>query len=128
MGIRVMLVDDDEHVRRTIRRVLEKRGYEVVEEVDGHAALRHVAGDPPDLVISDVYMPEMDGVEFVMRLRETFPEVPIIAISGGGLLSKEAVLGAAASLGAQTVLEKPVDAQDLLDAVELAVGSPDGVR
>lgn len=121
---RVMVVDDDGDIRASLRKALEREGHTVTEEPDGASALRHFTGDPVDLVISDVYMPDMDGIDFLMRVREVFPEARTILISGGGQLKKESVLGAASRLGADRVLEKPFEMDDLLGAVEAVLGRP----
>ena len=109
----ILIVDDDPSLLRTLRRILEDAGHEVTEESDGARALRRFAGHPSDLVITDIYMPEMDGIEFLMRLRECFPEAKIIAMSGGGFLEKESVLEGARALGAVRVLPKPFDADEV---------------
>lgn len=72
----VMVIDDDAAVRGVIRKMLERDGHTVTEVEDGKRALRYFAGEPADLVISDIFMPEMDGIEFLMRLREVFPDSP----------------------------------------------------
>ena len=110
---RVMLIDDDVAVRGVIRRMLERDGHTVTEVEDGKRALRHFAGEPADLVISDVYMPEMDGIEFLIRLREAFLETRIIMMSGGGVIPMEEVLQASTLLGAVGSLQKPVDMEQL---------------
>ena len=114
---RIMVIDDDDGVRVSLRRALQRDGHTVIEEADGKSALRHFAGDPADLVISDVYMPDMDGIEFLLRAQDAFPEAKIILMSGGGQMSKESVLSAGARLGAVRVFEKPFDIVDMLEAV-----------
>ncbi len=117
----ILIVDDDVAVLRGVRGFLEKAGHTVREASDGKSALRHFAGRPTDLVISDIYMPEMDGIEFLIRVREAFPEARIIAMSGGGHLAKERVLAAASILGAVGVLEKPFEMEEVLAAVTKAL-------
>ena len=112
-----MIVDDDAGIRHSVGRLLEEDGHEVLREAHGKDALRHFAGEPVDLVISDIYMPEMDGIEFLMRIREAFPEVRIIMMSAGGRLSADAVLEASSALGANRVLKKPLSTEELRDAV-----------
>ena len=119
----VLIIDDEREVLRALRRALEREGHTVREAADGKTALRHFAGDPADLVISDIYMPEMDGIEFLIRVREAFPEAKIIAMSGGGHLAKEQVLKAADALGAVGVLEKPFSTEEVLEAVQSALQS-----
>ena len=114
---RIMIIDDDEGVRVMLRRMLEREGHTVIDEPDGKSALRHFAGDPADLVISDVYMPGMDGIDFLLRVRDTFPEARIIMISGGGQLEADTVLNAASRLGADRVVKKPFSVTDMLEEV-----------
>ena len=117
----ILIIDDDPEILRVLRKVLEAEGHSVREASEGKTALRHFAGDPADVVISDVYMPEMDGIEFLIRLKEAFPEARVIAMSGGGHLSKDRVLGAASMLGADSILEKPFTVGEVIGAVEQAL-------
>lgn len=119
---RILIVDDDANLRASLRSVLEDEGHEVEEEVDGARALRLFVGHPSDLIITDVYMPQMNGIEFAMRVRETFPEAKIIGMSGGGFLTGESVLGALEALGAVGKLEKPFDADEVIRVVRSALG------
>jgi DNA-binding response OmpR family regulator len=112
-----MVVDDDVGIRHAVAKVLREDGHEIVEEADGKSALRHFAGDPVDLVVSDVFMPDMDGIEFLMRLRGAFPQVKILMMSGGGILPAKAVLDASAALGANRVIAKPFSSAEVRDAI-----------
>lgn len=114
---RILVIDDQPAMRTAVRRILESAGYEVTEEPDGHVALRHFAGDPTDLVITDVFMPNMDGIDFVHRVKGAFPEARIIVMSGGGMLSSEVVLTDARISGADATLPKPFQPAELLDTV-----------
>jgi len=114
----ILVVDDEDVIRSILRKVLEGAGHTVFDAKDGRQALKMYADSPTDLVISDIFMPEMDGIEFLMRVRDKFPEARIIALSGGGYLGKAEVLTAASNLGAVTVLEKPFEVQDCLALVE----------
>ena len=114
---RILLVDDDAEFRSVIRRMLVRDGHEVIEAADGSVALDRYRDQPADLIIIDVYMPGVDGIEAIIRLQQDFPDVRIIATSGGGYRDKEDVLNTAARLGARRTLPKPVDRQALLDAV-----------
>ena len=117
----ILVIDDDQSIREVLRKVLERAGHTVSEAADGKAALRSFAGDPTDVVITDIYMPEMDGIEFLIRVREAFPEARIIAMSGGGFLDQESVLDAASKLGAVGVLEKPFSPEECLEVVQTAL-------
>jgi len=120
---RIMIVEDDDALRSVLRRSLETEGHQVIEEPDGGSALRHFAGDPADLVVSDVFMPVMDGIDFLMRVRDAFPEARIIVMSGGGDLGKTSVLDAAARLGADGVLEKPFEIAEFLEMVRATLAA-----
>lgn len=114
----ILIIDDETEILRVLRRGLEGAGHRVKEAQNGKEALRVFAGSPPDVVISDIYMPDMDGIELLIRLKERFPEARFVAMSGGGFIEKERVLGAASMLGAEGVLEKPFSLEEVLAAVE----------
>ncbi len=110
---KILIVDDDASLLRVLRRILEDAGHEVTEESNGAWALRRFTGRPSDLVITDIYMPDMDGIQFLMRVREAFPEARIIVMSGGSYLPGESVLEAGSALGADGILAKPFDADEV---------------
>ena len=111
---RILMVDDEAGVRGFLRKVLEDDGYEVIEAGDGKQALRRARSGHVDLVITDLVMPELEGIETIRALRREVPGVRIIAISGafGGQY-----LAMAQKLGAAAVLNKPVNAELLLARV-----------
>lgn len=113
----ILIIDDDYQILRALRQVLEADGHEVFDAPDGKSALRRFAGSPTDLVITDIYMPEMDGLDFLVRVREAFPEARIIAMSGGGMFPKGKTLDYAAKLGAQAILQKPFKASKLREVI-----------
>ena len=117
----ILIIDDDEAVRTGVRRLLERIGHEVVEAVDGRDALRIAGETDLDLVVTDVNMPEMDGIEVIMALSQRESSVPIIAISGGGKMPKELLLHSAGLLGAVTTLAKPFELVEIQRAVEDAL-------
>src|SRR5882762_1404088 len=80
---RIMVIDDHEAARTAIRRTLEAAGHDVVEASDGERALTLLAARGADLVITDIFMPEQDGIVTLRRLQKEFPGVKVIAISGG---------------------------------------------
>jgi DNA-binding NtrC family response regulator len=121
----ILVIDDEAQVRATMRRVLERYGYAVAEAANGREALKAIASTSCDLVITDINMPEMDGIEVIMALSERQPGLPIIAISGGGRLPKDLLLASADMLGAVTTLAKPFDIPDLIGSVERALAEKD---
>ncbi|HTQ52249.1 MAG TPA: response regulator [Candidatus Acidoferrales bacterium] len=115
--IRILLIEDDSNLRRMLYYDLIEAGYTVSEAIHGADGLRQLHAHPADLVITDMLMPEMDGVETVQQLRRSFPGLKIIAISGGGLASPDHYLKIAQKLGADKTLKKPFTFPELLDAI-----------
>ena len=115
----ILLVDDEDLLREGVREILEMSDYTVIEARDGEEALSLFAINNVDLVISDIVMPNMDGVDFVSRLRESFPDVPILTISGGSrVVSARFGLDSALLSGANASLTKPFTAKQLLEKVK----------
>ena len=122
---RILVVDDNAEFRRGLAKALRQHGYDVTEAGDGREAMVLLRGNPQDLVITDINMPEMDGIEVLNELRATGTPVPVIAISGGGRVPKAFLLGNASILGAVETIEKPFELAALLAAMErLLAGSP----
>jgi len=115
----ILVVDDEDQIRHLIRETLEQSGYHVTEARDGKEALQQCRLAPADLVIMDILMPDQDGLETTATLRQEFPKVKVIAITGGsemiGILN---FLDVAKMLGAHRALQKPFEMTTLLDAVE----------
>jgi len=114
---KILVVDDDRTMRTVLTRYLENRGYQVEQVTSGAEALVAVTKNPPDLIVSDVMMPEMDGLEFCRRLRAT-PSgqlMPFIFLSGKGEL-EDRIHGH--SIGADDYLTKPVDPRELVAKIE----------
>jgi CheY-like chemotaxis protein len=128
----VLVIDDERDVRDAIKRVLERAGYSVRTEGEGADALAEMRRCGADVVITDIIMPKINGVEVIESIRNEFPAVRIIAIAGGGnfgitayqpaAITTSAYLAAAERAGAHWVLTKPFDASDLLKAVEGVLG------
>ena len=117
---RILLVDDNERVRLLFRRALEKEGYAIEEAGDGETALRLFREDPPDLVLTDIVMPGMDGVACIQKIRALAPEARIIAMSGGGEEYPKHYLNAAEECGVFATLDKPVRLGELAKSSPLS--------
>ena len=114
---RILLVEDDHPLRRALRISLEKSGYEVVEASGGREALAAFKRQPVDLVITDIIMPEMEGLETIHALRKLSPYLLIVAMSGGGRSTPEEYLRLAQQFGAVKVFAKPFEPGALCAAV-----------
>jgi CheY-like chemotaxis protein len=118
----VLVIDDDEEHRTLVREILVRAGHRVEEAADGAQGLRLFGKQRPDLVVTDINMPGIDGHEVISALKVLHAEVPIIAISGGGAVEKDELLLRAAALGAAEVIMKPFEFRQLVGAVSRAVG------
>lgn len=130
----VLVIDDDADVRDAIRRVLERAGYTVRTSADAVEAMNHLNDQPVHVIITDIIMPKVNGVEAIRAILKDFPDARIIAISGGGnfgidsykpnAITTTAYLAAAERAGAHYVLSKPFESADIVQAVEhvLAMG------
>jgi len=123
----ILVIDDDPVLRRVITLALEAAGHSVLRCENGRRAIEYLTHEPADLLITDIIMPEMDGVETVRSARRLQPHLPILAISGGGSFDPADYLGIARAFGATDVLPKPFRPADLVERVAklLAAGPPD---
>jgi DNA-binding NarL/FixJ family response regulator len=122
--MRVLVIDDDEQMRTLLRQVMEWSGYTVTDAENGRKGMQRQREHPADLVITDLIMPEQEGLETISKLKKEYPDIKIVAISGGGRIGPEAYLPAAQELGADLVFSKPFDVKEFVAAVrELLDGS-----
>lgn len=117
----VLIAEDDEAIRGLVRQCLEGAGYDVCEAANGNEALRALRAMPFDLVITDILMPEKDGLETIVFVRKHRPQTKVIAISGN---QNQLFLNNACGLGAARVLTKPFRPRELLDLVTELLGTP----
>ena len=114
---KILVIDDDILVRDTIVRILDRRGYQVLVAEDGAHGLRIFRSEHPDLVITDIIMPEKEGLETIREIRSECPDAKIIAISGGARIGNMDFLKFAGKLGAAELIAKPFDPTDLVKTV-----------
>jgi DNA-binding response OmpR family regulator len=111
----ILVIDDEAALRRLVARILRAEGHAVREAPNGREGLRLFREARPDLVITDIVMPDQEGIETILELRREEPDFPILAISGGG---EGIYLRMAAGVGATETLAKPFGADELVAAVE----------
>ena len=128
---RILLVDDDDAFRKVMRLTLVEMGYTVVEARNGREALERFEQEPAELMLTDLIMPEKEGIEPLMELRAKHPAVKIIAFSGGGRMNASACLRMAKMMGADRTLAKPFSSAGLaavLDELLGKISRPDPSR
>jgi CheY-like chemotaxis protein len=113
----ILVVDDDPIALLLLTRGLTQAGHEVVAVTDGQQALNVLARQQFDLVVTDILMPIVDGIEVIRRLARDYPGTPVLATSGGGEMMRHDYLPIAQRLGAHAVLPKPFTAEQLVQAV-----------
>ena len=129
----ILIIDDEEDIRDALQMVLESAGHDVKVASNGNEGVELQRKTPADLIITDIIMPEKDGVTTIKEIREEFPGIRIIAISGGGgvqpveyvpeAITTTAYLAAAKDAGADRVFTKPFEREDLIQAVEDLFGN-----
>ncbi|HIF62868.1 MAG TPA: UDP-3-O-[3-hydroxymyristoyl] N-acetylglucosamine deacetylase [Deltaproteobacteria bacterium] len=122
MNRSILIVDDDASVRESMGGVLRDEGYSVSEAADGHAALESLAAELPGLVLLDVWMPGLDGIDLLARIREIYEDLPVVVVSGHGNVETAV---RATRLGASDFLEKPFSIDGLLRSVGRALSEDD---
>jgi len=112
---RILLIDDDPGIRHVLRRALQAGGFEVAVAADGREGILAFEANPADLVVTDLVMPNQDGIETILALRKQHPLLPIIAISGVTRIKPEDSLKIASKLGANATLEKPFSISQIVE-------------
>ncbi|OFY58285.1 MAG: hypothetical protein A2V50_00430 [Bacteroidetes bacterium RBG_19FT_COMBO_42_10] len=114
----ILIVEDENDLREMLKVSLTRRRFTVLEAENGKDAINHFKPAVTDLVITDLIMPEEDGLKVIMRLRELKPSLKIIAISGGGKAGPASYLNLAKALGADAVYSKPFSVNDMIKKIE----------
>jgi DNA-binding response OmpR family regulator len=114
----VLIVEDDRELREMLKTSLQRRKHTVYEALNGKDAIQHFKPSITDIVVTDLIMPDEDGLKVIMKLREIKPELKIIAISGGGKAGPGSYLNLAKMLGADAIYSKPFAMSDLISKIE----------
>ncbi len=114
----ILIIDDDPMIRKMLMTAFRKKNYDVMDASNGKTGLSIFRSEDVDVVITDIIMPDMEGIETIRELRKIKPDAKIIAFSGGGSLSPDGYLKIASSMGAQYTFQKPISIKELSKAVE----------
>ena len=113
----ILVVDDDDMLRSYVRELLKLNNFHVSEAADGREGLKKFRETTPDLVITDIIMPEMEGISFIRKLREYSQDIPIIAMTGNVHGHMDEYLEISSQIGANEILRKPIKSEEFLDAI-----------
>jgi DNA-binding response OmpR family regulator len=119
---KILVLDDEPSILLMIKKMLEREGHEVDLALNGLAGMELFEKNRPDLVVTDIIMPEKEGLETILELRKKYPELKIIAISGGGRIGPQGYLPSAKYLGADMVFQKPLVQKEFVQAVTTLLG------
>ena len=120
---RILVIDDEDRIRRLLRAALEMEGHQVLEARQGNEGLQMIRTTLPDLVITDLMMPDKDGLEVILALKREAPDLKVIAMSGGGKYKQMEPLLVAEPLGAFAAVRKPFDLDAMLETVKRALAA-----
>jgi CheY-like chemotaxis protein len=118
----ILVIDDETIITQVLAKLLLRSSYKVTIALNGQQGIELFRADPADLVIVDIFMPEVDGVEVIRTLKDEYPETRFIAISGGATRGQGNRLPEAQEVGAECTLEKPIENNELLEAIEKLLG------
>ena len=114
----ILIIDDEPIICEGLKVALEIEGHKIMTAKDGDEAMRIVEENKPHLIITDILMPERDGIEIIILIKKQFPQIKILAISGGGRISAQNYLNDAKYLGASSVLAKPFSTDELICMIQ----------
>ncbi|APF19228.1 response regulator [Calditrichota bacterium LG25] len=119
---KILVVDDDDLIRDLLFEILEDKGYKVFEAENGNRAIQLLKTERFDLIITDIIMPDKEGIETIIDIKKRLPHAKIIAMSGGGQLDATSYLSVAKKLGVQHTISKPFDPGKLIALIEDLLG------
>ena len=122
---KIIVIDDEPSILLMLKKMLEKAGHEVDIALNGSDGFELFEKFKPDLIITDIIMPQKDGLEVVLELRRKHPDLKIIAISGGGRIHPEGYLPSAKHFGANMIFQKPLVQKEFLQAVSSLLNETD---
>jgi len=114
---RILVIEDDPFMRETLQDVVEDKGYYITTVANGKRGISLHEKEHYDLIITDVLMPDIDGLEVIMKIRQNFPQTKLLAVSGGGHISSKEYLMMARELGSNGVVQKPFNNDELVEKI-----------
>lgn len=114
---KVLIIDDDDIVLVVVKQYLEKEGYTVFAQSDSQSIDAFIVKFEPDILITDILMPDKDGIEIIRQVKSQFPAIPVIAISAGGRIDAKFHLRHIEMLGADAIMKKPIDKDELINNI-----------
>jgi len=123
---KILLVEDDDLVRDMLAQVLKRASHEIITASNGEEATQLLKSNEPDIMVTDIIMPQKSGITLISEVKDKHPNMEIIAISGGGRLDPTGYLDLSESLGATVSFEKPIDNSALLMAIDLLLHTKEG--
>ena len=120
----ILIIDEDPHILDLYKRMLEAEGHSVVTASNGQEVIDIFRNDWVDLIVTDMVMPVKDGIKTIMELRKDFPDIKVIAISGGGIIEPDRYLSLAKCIGIKQTFAKPVSKEQLINAVNDVLEMP----
>jgi DNA-binding NtrC family response regulator len=118
MEMKILIIDDDSRIRNMFRLWLEREGYAVFDAENGLEGMRILRSSEIDLIVCDLIMPVQEGIETITQVKFEFPNIGIIAISGGGKIGPDSYLSVAEHLGAWRVFTKPIDMRHMIETIQ----------
>lgn len=115
---KILIIEDDEKFRKMLRQMLERAGYEIEEAPNGEEGIKLYTEKPTDLIITDIFMPEKEGIETIIEIKRDFPNAKIIAISGGGRTRAFGFLDQVKSLGVERTFTKPFERNVIIESIQ----------
>ncbi|MFT5699290.1 MAG: DNA-binding NtrC family response regulator [Desulforhopalus sp.] len=116
--MKILIIDDDYRIRNLFRMWLEREGFEVFEAENGMEGVKIQRQNPMDFIVCDLIMPVQEGIETITEIKNEFPDIGIIAISGGGKIGPDSYLSVAKHLGAWRVFTKPIDMRLMVETIK----------
>ena len=120
---KILIIDDEPYILLMLKKMLEKIGHEVELASNGREGMEMFRNDVVDMVITDIIMPDKEGLEIILEMKQSNPDLKIIAISGGGRISPESYLECAKHFGASRVFQKPFSQKEFVSAVKILMAS-----